>query len=459
MHIHFIAIGGSVMHNLALALAAGGHVVTGSDDEIHEPSKSRLAQAGILPQAIGWFPEKVHTGLDAVILGMHARADNSELKRAQELGLKIYSYPEFVFERSRNKQRIVVAGSHGKTTITSMIMHVLRGLNIAFDYVVGAQLAGFERTVSLTEDAPVIVIEGDEYMASPLDKRPKFLLYQPHVVVISGIAWDHINVFPTFEAYKDAFLQLLKALPKAGMVVFNSEDALVSELVWRHTDDELHYRYPYETPGYRIRDRHTEIKLDGKRGEVPVYGQHNMANAAAAHQVVKLLGVETEQFLVQMANFTGAGLRLQKVYEDGTLTIVRDFAHAPSKVAATVQAVAEFYKDANIVACLELHTYSSLNKAFLAQYRNTLKKLENKIVLISAHALALKRMEPISADELHQAFHDNAIEYVQTGGALLQAIQKRLRGKRDVILLMSSGALDGLAADQLPALLGKAKQV
>lgn len=458
MHIHFIAIGGSVMHNLALALAVGGHRVTGSDDEIHEPSKSRLAQAGILPEQIGWFPDKIQDGIDAVILGMHARTDNPELKRAQELGLTIYSYPDFIYAHSRSKQRIVIAGSHGKTTITSMIMHVLRGLGIEFDYVVGAQLAGFDRMVRLSETAPVIIIEGDEYMASPLDKRPKFLLYQPHVVVISGIAWDHINVFPTFEEYLDAFRQLLLAMPKAGMVIYNSEDALVSELVWRHTDEELHYRFAYETPTYRVHDHRTEIKLDSLRGTLPIYGKHNMANAAAAHQVAKLLAVDTGSFLKQMESFTGAGLRLQKVFESAQLTIVRDFAHAPSKVAATVQAVAEFYKDYNIVACLELHTYSSLNKAFLSQYRDTLKKVANKIVLISAHTLEIKRMEPVSVDEIHHAFHDNAIAYVTTQAGLVSAIQQKLHTGKNLVLLMSSGALDGLQVAELPALLLKSKE-
>lgn len=437
------------MHNLALALAAEGNTVTGSDDDIHEPSKSRLAAANLLPQNLGWFPEKITPQLDAVILGMHARIDNPELARANELGIKVYSYPEFIYTYSRNKQRIVIAGSHGKTTITSMIMHVLNKLNIHFDYVVGAQIEGFDRTVKLSTTAPIIVIEGDEYFASPIDKRPKFLIYQPHIILLSGIAWDHINVYPTFTEYLEAFRNLIKALPKAGMVVYNSEDAKVSEMVWHLTDSELHYKYPYETPVYKIKDGITEIKLDGKKGEVKIFGQHNMANIRGSYEVCKLLGIEAETYLASIADFKGANMRLQPVYEDDRLLVIRDFAHAPSKVKATAQAVHEYYKDRNVIYCLELHTYSSLNKTFLQEYRNVFKKMEPKIVLISKHALEIKKMEPITSEEIHKAFHDNEIIFVQSGHELKNAILNQLKPRKNVVLLMSSGNLDGLNIEDL----------
>ncbi len=453
MQVHFISIGGSVMHNLALALAAEGHHITGSDDAIHDPAHSQLLQAGLLPDTLGWHPEKLHKNLDAVIVGMHAQKENPELQRAQELGLRLYSFPEFVFEHSRNKQRIVIAGSHGKTTITSMVMHVLRGASIDFDYLVGAQVQGFERTVRLSKNAPMIIIEGDEYTTSPIDPRPKFLVYQPHIVVLSGIAWDHINVFPTEGDYIQAFRSLLQILPKAGTVIYNSEDERVSELVWRLTDSELHYRIPYETPAYKARDGRIELKLNGYKGETLVYGQHNMSNLAAAHWVCKQFALETPEFLEKIANFKGAGLRLQTLVENDKLVLIRDFAHAPSKVKATVNGVAEFYRDAQVIGVLELHTFSSLNKTFLAQYRNTLKKLDHKIVLVSTHTRELKKMPQITEEEIRRAFHDNSIIFVQTRTELAKAIhQSKAFAKSDmksIVLLMSSGGLEGLAVTEI----------
>jgi len=439
VNYHFIAIGGSVMHNLALALQAEGHRVSGSDDEIQDPSRSRLQAAGLLPSTLGWDPARVQTNLDAVIVGMHARADNPELLRAQELGLKIYSFPEFIYEHSKDKQRVVIAGSHGKTTITSMIMHVLKGLKKSFDYVVGAQLEGFERTVSLTKTAPIVVIEGDEYFTSPLDPQPKFLRYQPHILVLSGIAWDHVNVFPTEESYLDAFRKLLKTLPKAGMCIYNQEDLAVRELVRPHKEREELYFFPYETPSHRNKGGVTEVKIDGKTASLQIYGDHNLSNVAAAWECCKLFAVSATDFLQQLSTFKGAAMRLQKIYEDDRTVIIRDFAHSPSKVRATIKAVSEHYKNSNLIACLELHTFSSMNKDFIHQYRGVFKKVPHRIVFVNEETAQLKKMPLPSAAEISAAFQDPGIEYITQPQILADKIKARKKGSKDVILLMSSG--------------------
>ncbi len=454
MRLHIIAIGGSVLHSLALELAQQGHAVTGSDDAIHEPSRGRLAAAGLLPAAEGWFEDKITPELDAVIVGMHARADNPELARARALGLKVYSFPEFIAERSRHKQRIVIAGSHGKTSITAMILHVLRGLGIAADYLIGAQVEGLPNPVRLTDTAPVLIVEGDEYPTSPEDPRPKFLVYKPHVVVLSGIAWDHVNVYPTEAHYLAAFRQLLEGVDKAGMVVYNAEDPRVKELVLRLTDDEKHYRYPYETlPSVRQKDGSVEVKVEGKRGPVQVFGQHNLSNLAAAWQVCQLLAVSPEAFLAQIATFRGAAMRLQKVHESEGLTVIRDFAHAPSKVRASVQAVVSHYRESNVIAVLELHTYSSLDPGFLPHYRATMRGADHRLVLVDAHALAIKQKAPLAPEVVKGAFRDRRLSVVSTGDELLAYVRERLRpGRRNVVLLMTSGALGGVTPDQVVAL-------
>jgi UDP-N-acetylmuramate: L-alanyl-gamma-D-glutamyl-meso-diaminopimelate ligase len=442
--IHCIAIGGSIMHNLALELAAHGHRVTGSDDVIHNPARDRLASAQLLPDQEGWFPEKITADIDVVILGMHARADNPELLRAQELQLKVYSFPEFIYQYSRNKQRIVIAGSHGKTTITAMVIHVLRQLGISFDYLVGAQLEGMERMVSLSTDKPMIVMEGDEYLASALDQRPKFQVLDPHILVLSGISWDHINVFPTEADYIRQFSEALAALTKAGMCIYNKEDKIVRDLANRFLKREYHFSYPFLTPPYRLnKQQQVEIKIEGKRFPISVIGKHNAANVAAAWQVCRLLAVNIDEFIVSIGSFKGADLRLQTVYEDANTLVIRDFAHAPSKVLASVEAVAEHYKDRNVVACLELHTFSSLNRDYLKQYRNTLKKIKHKVVLISKKTLEHKRALPIAESEIRSSFHDNAIQLAQSCSEVVSKTKAMLKG-RNVILLMSSGNLDGL---------------
>lgn len=449
MNIHFIAMGGSVMHNLALELAEHGMRVTGSDDEIRDPARTRLAEAGLLPEAEGWFPERITPELDAVIVGMHARLDNPELQRAQALGLRIYSFPEYVFEYARHKQRIVVAGSHGKTTITAMIMHVLRELGYEFDYLVGAQVDGFERMVRLSRTAPILLVEGDEYYASALDARPKFLIYEPHIVVVSGISWDHVNIFTTEEQYINQFQKLITQLPKAGVCIYNREDRTLRDMVPSHTVKEYHYPQPYVTPIYRVRQERAVIKLEGLRIPIQVFGRHNASNIAAAWEVCKQLAVTPAEFARQIARFQGAGMRLQKVYEDEHTVIIRDFAHAPSKVLASVDAVSQLYKHANVIACLELHTFSSLNKRFITQYRNTLKKVRNKIVMVNSHTLQMKKLPLLTRQDIHRAFNDRNIRFVQSSTELLQQVRTMLKG-RSVILLMSSGDLDGFDYRKLP---------
>jgi len=448
MNIHLIAIGGSAMHNLALALAKTGHKVSGSDDEIFEPSHTRLQDAGLLPEAYGWFPERITTDIDTVILGMHARKDNPELLRAQELRLKIVSYPEFIYEHSRNKHRIVVCGSHGKTTITSMIMHALQATGRKFDYLVGAQVEGFETMVRLSEDAPVIVVEGDEYMASAIDMRPKFLLYRPHMIVISGIAWDHINVFPTEKQYTNQFVRLVEQMDKAGMIIYNEEDPTVRSIVRKYAHPESHYLYPYNTPAHKLKGDKYEIKISGEKGLVPVYGKHNFSNLAAAAQVVKLMAMDAREFLAYIGNFRGAAFRLEKIYEDERTVVIKDFAHSPSKVRASVAAVAEMYDKKQIIACLELHTFSSLNKEFLRQYKKTLKLLRKKIVFVNEHTLRMKNMVPITREEIIQAFDDKDIQFVTNREELLKALGV-LKGIRNVFLMMSSGNFGNLDLKQL----------
>ena len=452
MKIHFIAIGGSVMHNLAIALHKLGHEVTGSDDEIYDPARGRLERHGILPESNGWDADRVHTELDGVILGMHAREGNPELSRAQELGLRIYSFPEFIYEHSRHKHRVVIGGSHGKTTITSMVMHVLRSLGRDFDYLVGGQIQGFDTMVRLSDDAPLIILEGDEYLASPLDRRPKFLLYRPHVALISGIAWDHINVFPTEEEYLNQFELLVMAMPKAGTLVYNEQDKQVKRVIKLHAKPEEHYLYPYRTAEHRIRNGKFEIKMEGQRATLEVIGKHNMANIAGAWEICRLLAVDVEDFLKHISTFTGASKRLEKIYEDDDNNVIfKDFAHSPSKVRATVEAIRDVFtkRNSNIVACLELHTFSSLNKKFLHQYRRTLKAMKNKIIFINAHTLKMKNYPPISRNELVEAFEDENIEYATTVEELRALVRRMRQNSDNVFLMMSSGNFGNTDLEEL----------
>jgi len=370
MNVHFIAIGGSAMHNLALALHNKGYQVTGSDDTIFEPSKSRLQAKGLLPETFGWFPEKITASLDAIVLGMHAKKDNPELLKAQELGLKIYSYPEFLYEQSKHKTRVVIGGSHGKTTITSMILHVMHYHNRDVDYMVGAQLEGFDVMVKLTEDNDFIVLEGDEYLSSPIDRRPKFHLYKPNIALLSGIAWDHINVFPTYENYVEQFSVFVDSIVNGGSINYNEEDLEVKRVV--EASENPIRKLPYKTPEYIVEDRQTLLATPEGNLPIEVFGKHNLNNLAGAKWICQHMGIDEDDFYQAIATFKGASKRLEKIAESKNSIAYKDFAHSPSKVEATTKAVKEQYPNRTLVACLELHTYSSLNAEFLKEYKGAL---------------------------------------------------------------------------------------
>lgn len=441
MKTHFIAIGGSAMHNLAIALKDKGYQVTGSDDAIFEPSKSRLERKGILPAELGWFPEKLTSDIDAVILGMHAHADNPELARAKELGLKIYSYPEFLYEQSKEKTRVVIGGSHGKTTITSMILHVLNFHQKDIDYMVGAQLEGFDCMVKITNDNDFMILEGDEYLSSPIDLRSKFLLYQPNIALISGIAWDHINVFKTFDDYVEQFRKFVASITPGGVLVYNEEDAEVVKVVL--SAENYFRKIPYKTPEYEIVNGIVNLKTD--MGEIPlsVFGKHNLLNMEGARFICSQLGIMEEEFYEAIMSFKGASKRLEKVErKDGGL-LYKDFAHAPSKVKATVSAFAEQFSKTETFGFLELHTYSSLNPVFLEQYDHAMDGLDNAVVFYSEDALKIKRMEPISPELIKEKFKNENLK-VFTNAEDLHQYWETLDKSKGAFLMMSSGNFGGL---------------
>ncbi|MDQ1163174.1 UDP-N-acetylmuramate: L-alanyl-gamma-D-glutamyl-meso-diaminopimelate ligase [Chryseobacterium sp. SORGH_AS 447] len=441
MKTHFIAIGGSAMHNLAIALKDKGYQVTGSDDAIFEPSRSRLENKGILPETTGWFPEKITSDIDAVILGMHAHQDNPELAKAKELGLKIYSYPEFLYEQSKDKTRVVIAGSHGKTTITSMILHVLNFHQRDVDFMVGAQLEGFDCMVKLTQDNDFMVLEGDEYLSSPIDLRSKFLLYQPNIALLSGIAWDHINVFKTFDDYTEQFRKFVASITAGGVLVYNEEDPEVVKVV---EEAENYFRkIPYRTPEYEIVNGKVHLKTE--MGDVPlsVFGAHNLLNMEGARHICHTLGIMDEDFYEAIMSFTGASKRLEKVNRDDQGILYKDFAHAPSKVKATVKAFGEQFKKEKKYGFLELHTYSSLNPVFLEQYDHAMDGLDEAVVFYSEDALKIKRMEPISPELIKEKFKNQNLK-VFTNAEDLHAYWNTLDKTQGVYLMMSSGNFGGL---------------
>lgn len=429
------------MHNLAIALKDKGYQVTGSDDAIFEPSKSRLERKGIFPAELGWFPEKLTSDIDAVILGMHAHADNPELARAKELGLKIYSYPEFLYEQSKEKTRVVIGGSHGKTTITSMILHVLNFHQKDIDYMVGAQLEGFDCMVKITNDNDFMILEGDEYLSSPIDLRSKFLLYQPNIALISGIAWDHINVFKTFDDYVEQFRKFVASITPGGVLVYNEEDAEVVKVV--ESAENYFRKIPYHTPDYEIVNGIVNLKTD--MGDIPlsVFGKHNLLNMEGARFICSQLGIMEEEFYEAIMSFKGASKRLEKVErKDGGL-LYKDFAHAPSKVKATVSAFAEQFSKTETFGFLELHTYSSLNPVFLEQYDHAMDGLDNAVVFYSEDALKIKRMEPISPELIKEKFKNQNLR-VFTNAEDLHQYWETLDKSKGAFLMMSSGNFGGL---------------
>lgn len=446
MHIHFIAIGGSAMHNLAIALHKKGDNITGSDDSIHNPSKSRLEKYGLLPENFGWFPEKITKNLDAIILGMHAKNDNPELLKAKKLGLKIYSYPEFLYEQSKNKTRVVIGGSHGKTTITSMILHVLNYFNKDVDYMVGAQLEGFETMVKLTKENDFIILEGDEYLSSPLDLRPKFHLYKPNIALLSGIAWDHINVFPTFKNYVEQFKIFINKITDGGMLVYNEEDTILNEIVT--ASDKVIKKYPYKTPKHIIKNGITF--LNTPFGDVPleIFGKHNLQNLEGAKWICQLIGIQEEDFYEAIASFKGASKRLEKIAENNKTVIFKDFAHSPSKVMATTCSVKEQFKDKSLFACLELHTYSSLNADFLKEYKGALDKADKAVVFYSPKAVAIKKLEKVNKEQIYNAFERKDL-VVFTDPKEFSDYLMAQNLENTALLLMSSGNYGGLNFEEL----------
>lgn len=445
MHIHFIAIGGSAMHNLALALHHKGYIITGSDDIIFEPSKSRLADKGLLPEEFGWFPEKIHTGLDAVILGMHAKADNPELVKAKELGLTIYSYPEFLYEQSKNKTRVVIGGSHGKTTITSMILHVLNYQNKPVDYMVGAQLEGFDRMVHLTEENDFIVLEGDEYLSSPIDRRPKFHLYKPNIALLSGIAWDHINVFPTFENYVEQFQIFVDSIVKGGSITYNEEDPEVKKVV--EASGNTIRKLPYHTPVYTVENGETLLETPEGPMPIEVFGKHNLSNLAGAKWICQNMGVDEDDFYEAIATFTGASKRLEKIAENKTSVVYKDFAHSPSKVAATTNAVKEQYPDRKLIACLELHTYSSFNAEFLKEYRGALNAADEAVVFYLPESVKIKKLKEVTPEQISNAFERDDLK-IFTDASSFKKFLYAQNFDDGVLLLMSSGNYGGLNLEE-----------
>lgn len=449
MNLHFIAIGGSAMHNLAIALHLKGAQIFGSDDLIHDPSKSRLAAYGLLPEKFGWFPEKITSNIDAIILGMHAKKDNPELLKAQELGIKIYSYPEFLYEQSKNKTRVVIGGSHGKTTITSMILHVLNYHEIPVDYMVGAQLEGFETMVHLTAENEFIVLEGDEYLSSPIDSRPKFHLYKPNIALLSGIAWDHINVFPTFENYVSQFKVFTDSMVHGGIMVYNEADTTVKTVV---ESSENHIKkYPYQTPNHFIENGVTY--LETSEGDLPleVFGTHNLQNLAGAKWICQHMGIDEDDFYEAIASFSGASKRLEKIAENNTSVIFKDFAHSPSKVSATTKALKKQYENRTLFACLELHTYSSLNAAFLEEYRGALDAADKAVVFYSPDAVKIKKLDAVTSAQIAKAFQREDL-IIYTNPQEFKAFLFAENLKNTALVLMSSGNYGGLDFEEVKQL-------
>ena len=446
MRVHFIAIGGSAMHNLALALHLKGDHITGSDDEIFEPSKGRLEARGLLPDTFGWFPEKITSDIDAIILGMHAKADNPELLKAEELGISIYSYPEFLYEQSKNKTRVVIGGSHGKTTITSMILHVMHYHDKEVDYMVGAQLEGFDVMVKLTNENDFIVLEGDEYLSSPIDRRPKFHLYKPNIALLSGIAWDHINVFPTYENYVEQFEVFLNQITNGGAIIYNEEDSEVKRVV--EESASAIKRYPYGTPSYSVEDGQT--LLDTSEGHMPieVFGKHNLNNLEGARWICQLMGVDADDFYEAISTFKGASKRLEKIAESTRSVAYKDFAHSPSKVKATTEALKNQYPDRELLACLELHTYSSLNPDFLKEYKGALDAADKAVVFYSPHAVQVKKLHPISEKQIAESFEREDL-LIFTDPAGFKDFLFGQNFEDTSLLLMSSGDYGGLDFNEL----------
>ena len=451
MKVHFIAIGGSAMHNLAIALSRKGIEVSGSDDEIFEPSRSRLEKQGILPESVGWNEKVIDRYVDAVILGMHAREDNPELLKAKELGVPIYSYPEYLYEQSKTKKRIVIGGSHGKTTITSMLLHACMKENINVDYMVGAQLEGYDCMVKLSNESQIMILEGDEYLSSPIDRRPKFHLYKPNVALISGIAWDHINVFPTFENYVSQFDLFCSEIQDDGLLVYNEEDSEVDALGQKY---RVKLRtQAYGTPVFESTKNGTRLHYNEKGYDLLIFGSHNLQNMMGAMHLAAQINISNDKFLKAMSDFTGAGNRLQKVVETHSFVMYKDFAHSPSKLKATTNAVKQQYPNRKIVACMELHTFSSLKKEFLPLYKGSMECADEAIVYFSHEVVKHKKLEPISIELVGDSFGGNVLVLNETA-QVINRLESEVWDDA-VLIMMSSGNFDGIDYDSLGGTLSK----
>jgi UDP-N-acetylmuramate: L-alanyl-gamma-D-glutamyl-meso-diaminopimelate ligase len=451
MKVHLIAIGGSAMHNLAIAMHKKGYLVTGSDDEIVEPSKSRLANHGLLPLQEGWFDNKITSEIDAVILGMHARKDNPELLKAQELGLPIYSYPGYIYEQSKEKTRVVIGGSHGKTSITAMILHVLNATGMDCDYLVGAQLKGFDTMVRITAEAPRILLEGDEYLASPIEPFPKFHLYHPHIALLSGVAWDHINVFPTFENYVEQFQIFAdKIEPNGSLIYFEGDDELVK--IANNCRSDIHKK-PYREHPSVIENGTTFLIHEQDRIPLKIFGKHNLQNLQGALLVCMELGVSRTSFYQAIQSFTGAAKRLELVFSNAQTNIFKDFAHSPSKLKATTDAVREQFPNRKLIACMELHTFSSLNQEFLEEYKDSMKKADKALVYFNPHTVAHKKLSPISTEQVKAAFGSDNVQVYNDSKVLIEELQKE-NWEDANLLMMSSGNFDGLKFEELAGMIG-----
>ncbi|MDC3337534.1 Mur ligase family protein [Flavobacteriales bacterium] len=441
LKVHFIAIGGSAMHNLAIALHHKGYLVTGSDDEIFNPSKERLAKYGLLPEKIGWNTSKVDIELDAVIVGMHAREDNVELQKAQDLGLKIFSYPEFIYEQTKSKKRVVIGGSHGKTTITSMILHVLDYHELDADYLVGAQLTGFDCMVRLSDSASIAIIEGDEYLSSPIDRRPKFHLYQPDIALLSGIAWDHVNVFPTFSNYVEQFDTFIDKITLDGALIYFDGDKEVVSVAERARKEIR--KYTYGTHDHFIEEGVTCLKTDVGDVRIAIFGDHNLQNLNGAKLVCRELGISEDQFYVAIATFKGASKRLELVKRTNSAVMYKDFAHSPSKLKATTNALKQQYPKRELIACMELHTFSSLNKEFLTQYNGAMRAADRALVYYDPKVLKHKKLSPLSKEEVMEAFATSNVEVYIESESIIDELRK-LSWKNKNLLMMSSGNFNGV---------------
>lgn len=446
MHYHFIAIGGSAMHNLAIALHLKGDSITGSDDEIFEPSKSRLAKYNLLPSEVGWDINRIHSNIDAVILGMHARKDNPELIKAQKLGLSIYSYPEFIYEQTKDQLRIVIGGSHGKTSITSMILHVLSKNNINHNYMVGAQLEGFDCMVKLSKEAKIAVLEGDEYLSSPIDRRPKFHLYQPEIAVVSGIAWDHINVFPTFENYVEQFRIFIDKVGKNGRVIYFEDDNVLKEVVLNSSSKAI--KIPYCTFPNQIKNGITYVRTEKEEIPLEIFGDHNLQNLNAAYHVCIQLGMKSVDFFSAIRSFKGASKRLELVQKNQSTAIYKDFAHSPSKLKATTSALKNQYPNRKLIACMELHTFSSLNKSFLDQYNGTMQEADLAFVYFNKKTLKHKKLDDLSAEDVKKAFAGENVTVLNSSKEMVNCLLK-MKWEQQNLLLMSSGNFDGIQFTEL----------